>query len=161
MLEEQWLDSKHHRCAEFDCGISVLNEYLARYATQQRRRGLTQIYVLVDSDAPGVVLGYYTLSAVQVDSLQLSEAERKKLPRFPIPSFRMGRLAVSKNQQGKKLGAMLVALAVDRCLHAKEEIAAYALLVDAKDVQAKAFYKHYGFISCKDQPMTLYLPLGQ
>jgi len=73
----------------------------------------------------------------------------------------MGRLAVSKDQQGKKLGAKLIALAVDRCLHAKEEVAAYALLVDAKDENAKAFYEHYGFIACTDQPMTLYLPLGQ
>ena len=161
MLEEQRLDSKHHRCTEFDCGNPALNEYLARYANQHRRRGITQIYVLVNSDAPSIVLGYYTLSAAQVDTSQLSESERKKLPRFPVPCFRMGRLAVSKDQQGKKFGAMLVALAVDRCLHAKEEIAAYALVVDAKDKHAKSFYERYGFIACADQLMTLYLPLGQ
>jgi len=161
VLEEQRLDSKLHHCADFDCGTPVLNEYLARYASQHRRRGITQIYVLVDSDALNVILGYYTLSAAQVETAQITEAERKRLPRFPVPCFRMGRLAVSKDQQGKKLGAKLIALAVDRCLHAKEEVAAYALLVDAKDENAKAFYEHYGFIACTDQPMTLYLPLGQ
>lgn len=161
MLEEHRLDSKLHNCADFDCGTPVLNEYLARYATQHRRRGVTQIYVLVDSDAPGVVLGYYTLSAAQVETAQISEAERKGLPRFPVPCFRMGRLAVSKNQQGKKLGGKLVALAVSRCRHAKKEIAAYALLVDAKDEKAKSFYEHYGFTACSDQPMTLYSPLGR
>lgn len=161
MLEEQRLDSKLHNCADFDCGTPVLNEYLARYATQHRRRSITQIYVLVDSDAPRVVLGYYTLSAAQADTSQISEAERRKLPRFPVPCFRMGRLAVSKDQQEKKLGAKLIAMAVDRCLHAKQEVGAYALLVDAKDERAKAFYEHFGFIACTDQPMTLYLPLGQ
>lgn len=161
MLEEQRLDSKIHNCAGFDCGTPVLNEYLARYATQHRRRGISQIYVLVDPETPSVVLGYYTLSAAQVETAQISETERKRLPRFPVPCFRMGRLAVSKDQQGKKLGAKLIAMAVDRCLHAREEIAAYALVVDAKDEQAKAFYEHYGFIACSDQPMTLYLPLGQ
>ena len=161
MLEEQRLDSKRHHCNDFDCGTPVLNEYLARYATQHRKRGVTQIYVLVDTEAPSVVLGYYTLSAAVVDTSQLTEAERKKLPRFPIPCFRMGRLAVSKDQQGKHLGEKLIGLAVDRCLHAREDVAAYALLVDAKDGRAKAFYEHFGFIACPDQPMTLYLPLGQ
>lgn len=161
MLEEQRLDSKRHRCADFDCGNPILNEYLARYASQHRRRGITQAYVLVDSDASDTVLGYYTLSAAQVDATEIAEAERRKLPCFPVPCFRMGRLAVSKAQQGEKLGAMLLALAVDRCLHAKNEIAAYALLVDAKDAQAKAFYAHYGFTACSEQPMMLYLPLGK
>ncbi len=161
MLEEQRLDSKLHNCIDFDCGTSVLNEYLARYASQHRKRGVTQIYVLVDTETPSVVLGYYTLSAAEVDTSQLTEAERKKLPRFPIPCFRMGRLAVSKDQQGKHLGEKLIGLAVDRCLHAREVVAAYALLVDAKDDRAKGFYEHFGFIACIDQPMTLYLPLGQ
>lgn len=161
MLEEQRLDSRHHNCSDFDCGTPVLNEYLARYATQHRRRGVTQIYVLVDTEAPSVVLGYYTLSAAEVDTSQISEAERKKLPRFPIPCFRMGRLAVSKDQQGKRLGEKLIGLAVGRCLHAREDVAAYALLVDAKDDRAKGFYEHFGFIACIDQPMMLYLPLGR
>ncbi|MDE2236074.1 MAG: GNAT family N-acetyltransferase [Gammaproteobacteria bacterium] len=161
MLEEQRLDSKRHHCTDFDCGTPVLNEYLARYASRHRKRGVTQIYVLVDTEAPSVVLGYYTLSATEVDTSQLTEAERKKLPRFPIPCFRMGRLAVSKDQQGKHLGEKLIGLAVDRCLHAREDVAAYALLVDAKDGRAKAFYEHFGFIACPDQPMALYLPLGQ
>ena len=161
MLEERRLDSKLHNCPNFDCGTPVLNEYLARYATQHRKRGVTQIYVVVDTEAPSVVLGYYTLSAAEVDTSQISEADRRKLPRFPIPCFRMGRLAVSKDQQGKKFGGKVLAMAVDRCLHAREEVAAYALLVDAKDEKAKGFYEHYGFTACTDQPMTLYLPLGQ
>ncbi len=161
MLEEQRLDSNIHNCANFDCGTPVLNEYLARYATQHRKKGISRIYVLLDSAAPVEILGYYTLSAAQVDAAQISDADRKKLPRFPIPCFRMGRLAIHKDQKGKGLGAKLIGMAVDRCLHAREEVGAYALVVDAKDENAKSFYEHYGFTACTDQPMTLYLPLGQ
>ncbi len=62
--------------------------------------------------------------------------------------------------KGKRLGKLLMGLGVDRCLHAKEGIAAYALIVDAKDEKAKSFYEHYGFTACIDRPMLLYLPLG-
>jgi len=160
VLEEQRLDSKLHDRAAFDCGTPILNEYLARFARQNRQRGITQIYVLVDSDAPAMILGYYTLSAAQVDTTQLSGAEQKRLPQFPVPCFRMGRFAIHKDQAGKGLGKKLMGLAVDRCLRAKEEVAAYALIVDAKDAKAKSFYEHYGLTVCIDDPMKLYLPLG-
>jgi GNAT superfamily N-acetyltransferase len=91
----------------------------------------------------------------------LSEADRKRLPRFPIPCFRMGRLASSKDQQGKGIGRLLIGCAVDRCLKAREEVASYALIVDAKDDNAKALHEHYGFVPCVDQTRTLYLPLGK
>ena len=42
---------------------------------------------------------------------------------------------------------------------ARSDIAVYALVVDAKDEQAKKFYLHHGFISFDSVPMTLILPL--
>jgi len=161
VLEERRLNSQVHDCTAFDCGTPILNKYLAQFAAQHRRRGVAQIYVLVDSDVPSEILGYYTLSAAQVDTAQILEADRKRLPRFPVPCFRMGRFAIHKDQKDKGLGKLLIGLAVDRCLHAKEEVAAYALIVDAKDENAKSFYEHYGFTACVDQPMVLYLPLGR
>lgn len=161
MLEEQRLDTSFHDCATFDCGVPVLNEYLARFASQHRRRGISQTYVLVDAESPRAVLGYYSLSAAQIDTAQISETERKRLPRYPIPCFRMGRLACRKDQHGKGIGRLLIGCAVDRCLKAREEVASYALIVDAKDDRAKAFYEHYGFTPCTDLPSTLYLPLGK
>jgi GNAT superfamily N-acetyltransferase len=161
VLEEQRLDVTVHDCANFDCGVPALNEYLARFATQHRRRGVSQTYVLVDPATPTAVLGYYTLSAAQLDVAQISAVDRKRLPRFPIPCFRMGRLACRQDQQGKGIGRLLIGCAVERCLKAREEVASYALIVDAKDDTAKAFYEHYGFRPCADQPRTLYLPLGK
>ena len=159
MLEEQQFNSKLHNSSEFDCGTLELNHYLARFATQDRRRNLSQVYVLIDTDKPTHILGYCTLSAAQVEIEQISEEERRRLPRYPVPCFRMGRFAIQRDLQGMGLGKHLLGCAVDRCLQARREVAAYALLVDAKDAKAKSFYEHFGFIAFADTPFSLYLPM--
>ena len=159
VLEEERLDTAIHDCAGFDCGVPALNDYLRKFASQHRRRGVSQTYVLVDDSAPTQVLGYYTLSAAQLEAESLSEAERKRLPRYPIPCIRMGRLAVISSSRGHGHGRVLIGLAVERCLKARQEVAAYALVVDAKDESAVEFYRYYGFTACRDSPRTLYLPL--
>jgi predicted GNAT family N-acyltransferase len=161
VLEEQRFNTALHDCATFDCGVLSLDEYLAKFASQRRRRGISQTYVLVDSESLRAVLGYYSLSAAQIDAGQISETDQKRLPRYPIPCFRIGRLACQKNQQGKGIGRLLIGSAVARCLKAREEVASDALIVDAKDERVKAFYEHYGFTSCADPPNTLCLPLGK
>lgn len=160
MLEEHALDATLHDRANFQCGEPALDEYLRKYAVQQSAKGVSSIFVLVDSAEPRTILGFYTLSAAQLGVAQLSDAERKKLPRYPVPCFRMGRLARSIEHSAAGLGGMLVGLAVDRCLKARAHVGAYALLVDTKNEKAKTFYQHYGFTECVDSPMTLYLPLG-
>ena len=160
MLEEQPLDPDLHDRAGFSCGISELDDYLRRFAVQDRRKGISTVYVLVDTGKPSLILGFYTLSAAQVDSAELSDADRKKLPRYPIPCFRLGRLACRTDHRGRGLGKLLIGCAVERCLQARKQVAAFALIVDAKSPEAKAFYEHYGFTPCVDASMTLYLPLG-
>lgn len=159
MLDEHPLDPAIHDRAGFDCGVHELDEYLRRYAHQHRRRGISNVYVLTDSEAPGVILGYYTLSAAEVDVSSFGEVDRRKLPRYPVPCFRMGRLACHTDRRGNGLGKLLMGCAVDRCLKARAQVAAYALIVDAKDQEARAFYAHYGFTSFAGQPLAMYLPL--
>lgn len=160
MLEEQLLDAELHDRSSFTCGVAALEEYLLRFAAQQSKKGVSVVRVLVDSSSPQMILGFYTLSAAQIEVDQLDEKVRKKLPRYPVPCFRMGRLAVHTAHHGQGLGKVLIGCAVDRCLAAKSHVAAYALLVDAKDKQAKKFYEHYGFTACRDNALSLYLPLG-
>lgn len=160
MLEEQLLNPNIHDRAGFTCGIPELDDYLRRFAVQHRRKGVSTVYVLVDSGKPSLILGFYTLSAAQVDAAELSDADRKQLPRYPVPCFRMGRLACRMDQRGQGLGKLIIGCAVERCLQARNQVAAYALIVDAKNSEAKAFYEHYGFRPCVDAAMTLYLPLG-
>ena len=160
MLEEQPLNPDLHDRAGFSCGISELDDYLHRFAVQHRRKGVSTVHVLVDTEKLSLILGFYTLSAAQVDSAELSDADRKKLPRYPIPCFRLGRLACRMDHRGRGLGKLLIGCAVERCLQARKQVAAFALIVDAKSPEAKAFYEHYGFTPCVDASMTLYLPLG-
>jgi GNAT superfamily N-acetyltransferase len=160
VLEEHPLDPARHDRAGFRSGVAELDEYLHRLASQQRKRGVGTVFVLVESAEPSVVLGYYTLSAAQVDAAELRDVDRKRLPRYPAPCFRMGRLACSLDRQGQGLGGLLLACAVQRCQQARLQVGAYALIVDAKDEAAAAFYRHHGFVPCADAPLTLYLPLG-
>ena len=161
VLEEQRLDTTAHDCTGFDCGVPQLNEYLRRHASQDRRRNIAQVYVLVDSREPAKVLGYYAISAGQIDVDQLSDDHKRKLPRYPVPCFRMGRLAISRDVQGRGIGKILLGCAVDRCLKARRQVAAYALIVDAKDAAAKEFYEHFGFRSFADNAMSLYLAIKE
>lgn len=74
-------------------------------------------------------------------------------------AVRMGRLAVAQHFKGQGLGGALLADALDRC--ARSEIAAYALVADAKDQAAASFYQHPGFIALLDLPLALFLPWWQ
>ena len=161
MLDDLPLDPAIHARQGFECGVPALDEYIRRFADQHRRRGISSVYVLTDSAQPELILGYYTLSAAEVGEQRISEAERKKLPRYPVRCFRMGRLACRSDQRGRGLGKLLLGCAVDRCLKARQQIAAYALLVDAKDDASKTFYAHFGFKTLSDATLTLYLPLGR
>lgn len=160
MLEEQVLDARRHDRLAFRCGVPVLDDYLQKYAVQQNAKGISTVFVLVDDAAPSQILGYYSLSAAQVGVQQLSEADRRKLPRYPVPCFRLGRLARHSDHAGTGLGELLIGCAVERCLRARSLVGAYALVVDAKDERSKSFYERYGFTACLDSPLTLYLPLG-
>lgn len=160
MLEEHALNTSLHDRTGFRCGVPELDDFLHRFAAQQSARGVSAVYVLVESDQPSRILGFYTLSAAQVDVSHLSASDRKKLPRYPVPCFRMGRLACSAVHRGQGLGKLLLGCAVERCLQARKQVAAFAVLVDAKNDSASAFYQHYGFTPCVDSPLSLYLPLG-
>lgn len=106
-----------------------------------------------------IVAGYYTLASTSVPLADLSAGTAKKLPRYPLaPAVRMGRLAVDQNFKVQGLGGALLADALHRAF--VSDIAAYAMLVDAKDDEAAAFYRHHGFISLSDSPLSLFLPLA-
>ena len=160
-FDDQALDTARHDRKGFSCGVAALDDYLHRYAEQHRRSGISTVYVLTQPSQPQTILGYYTLSAAEVDAQRLAETDRRKLPRYPVPCFRLGRLACRSDRRGQGLGGLLLGCAVDRCLKARKVVAAFALLVDAKDNSASAFYQHFGFAALLDTPLTLYLPLGR
>jgi GNAT superfamily N-acetyltransferase len=146
-----------HDRTTFHCASEALNRYLKEQATQDARRRVAACFVALD--ATQRIAGYYTLASASVLLNALPASVGKKLPRYPtIPAIRMGRLAVDQAFQGQGLGGALLADALDRAVRA--EIAAYALIVDAKDKPAAAFYLHHGFLALPQTPLTLFLPLA-
>lgn len=150
------LDASHDR-ATFNCHSDPLNSYFRQQVTQDIRRRVTACFVALTDEQR--IAGYYTLAASSILLVDLPAAIGKKLPRYPtVPAVRMGRLAVDQDFKGQGLGGALLADVLIRAAHS--EIAAYALVVDAKDQVAAAFYQHHGFIALPDSPLMLFLPLG-
>lgn len=149
------LEAQHDRMS-FCSGSEPLDGYFRRQVTQDIRRRITACCVAFTQEQR--IAGYYTLASTSLLLSDLPEAIGKKLPRYPsVPAVRMGRLAVDQNLKGQGLGGALLADALNRA--ASAEIAAYALVVDAKDQFAQSFYRHHGFIVLPDSPLTLFLPL--
>ncbi len=154
------LNSKRHDRASFDCAVEKLNKYLTNLATQHRSKGIATTFVLIDPDEPARILGYYTLSAASLSLEKLTDADRKGLPAYPIPAVRIGRLAAATSARGRGLGEILLQNAVKRILQARSTLGVFAVVVEAKDASAEAFYRKYGFRLCDAQSRQLYLPLG-
>ncbi len=151
------LTEAHDRSA-FSCGEEALDRYFRTLVTQDIRRNITNCFIAVEV-ADGRIAGYYTLAASSVPATDLPPDLTRKLPRYPtIPAARIGRLAVDQRFHGRGLGVALLADAALRTLGAAP--AAFALVVDAKNDAAVAFYRHHGFLSFARQPRTLFLPLA-
>ena len=138
---------------------AALDRYLHQQARQDAEKNVAAPFVLTAAPAPQV-LGYYTLSASLVNAGELPDALAKKLPRYPqLPVTLLGRLAVDHRMKGKGIGQFLLLDALRRSLGAAANIAAMAVLVDAKDDAAEAFYRHFSFLPLHQQPRRLFLPM--
>jgi ribosomal protein S18 acetylase RimI-like enzyme len=146
-----------HPRNEFACGDVDLDRYFKTQVTQDIRRHVAHCFVALNS--LGQVAGYYTLAASSVLLAELPQALAKKLPRYPtVPVARMGRLAVSQSAQQMGLGSALLADALVRVFQA--DLAAYAMVVDAKHEGAVRFYAKHGFKPFSSQPLSLWLPMN-
>jgi len=142
----------------FLCGDEALDAYFRTQVTQDIRRRITNCFVVVET-ATSQVAAYYTLSAASIPLVDLPPDEAKRLPRYPtLPAVRIGRLAVDRHYQRRGLGELMLMNAVHRTM--QDAAAAFAILVDAKNDQAVAFYQRYGFRQIDGRPRTLFLPLA-
>lgn len=149
--------SAEHRRDGFDCGNRALDEFLRRYARQQQDRGFSRTYVALADDGV-TVTGFVSVSAGQVGTASFPAG--LKLPRYPVPVFRIGRLAVDRRVQGAGLGAVLMRFALNLALDLAGRVGIHAVVVDAKDEAARAYYQRLGFIEFQDAPLSLFLPIA-
>lgn len=155
MLIER-LCSRHNR-AEFACGEETLDRYFRQQAGQDAGRNLGVTYVAVESGQSGDVLGYYTLATgcVQPENVP----EKHIPPRRAVPVILLGRLAVAKSAQGRRIGETLLMDALRRCEELSQRAGMFAVVVDALHDRARDFYLRYGFAELGDSPLHLYMTI--
>jgi len=151
--------TRHHDRVGFDCGSPALNEYLRRYARQNHESGGAKTFVAVSSGAPTVVLGYYSISPGAIAFAKTPAMITRKLGRYDVLVFRLGRLAVSMSVQGRGLGGELLLAAGERAVAVAQEAGGVALAIDAKDEKAAVWYERFGALRLLDDSLKLVLPL--
>jgi ribosomal protein S18 acetylase RimI-like enzyme len=148
---------KQHNRAEFSCGNPELDDWFRHRASQDEKRNVARVFVAVD-DERGIV-GFYSLSSFTLAIDDLPEEIARKLPRYDaIPAALIGRLARDGKARGLGIGELLLADAVRRILGAGRSMAVFAIVVEAKDDPAVAFYESFGFLQFPTRPRRLFLP---
>jgi len=132
---------------EFDCGKPSLNDWLARHARQAQASGSARAFAIADDAKDGSrVVGYYSLTVGQVDTLQVPERIRKGMGQYPIPVVLLARLAVDRGYQGQGIGPGLLRDAISRAVTISEQAGVRALMTHPLDADAASFYLAFGFV---------------
>lgn len=135
-----------HRLDGFDCGKPALTHWLLHHARQAQGSGSARTFVIGDaSRADEQVVGYFSLTVGQIDTLEAPERIRRGMGQYPIPLVILARLAVDLDYQGKGLGVSLLQDAILRTLMIAEQAGIRGLLTHPLDTQADAFYRRFGF----------------
>ena len=153
--------TKTHERKSFDCGHEDLNRYLREQARQDAEKRVAAPFVLTQPGDPKV-LGFYTLSSSIIPVDELPPDLMKRLPRYgQLPVTLLGRLAVDRSAGGQGVGEFLLVDALRRSVEAAQQIAAMAVIVDAKNERAESFYRHFDFQPFQHTPLRLFLPMTQ
>lgn len=151
---------KSHNRAGFSCGKEPLDRYLKEQASQDAKRRVAAPFILTLNNDRKTIVGYYTLSALSVNLQDLPEEVSKKLPAYPlVPVTLLGRLARDSRYRGKGAGEFLLSDALQRALTQSSQIAAAAVVVDAIDGEAAAFYRHFNFTDFPNNPDRLFITM--
>lgn len=153
------LNARLHQRAGFRCRVPALDAYLQQQAGQHQRDGIATTHVLTDDGDPARILGYCSLAAAQLHLHDLQAADRRRLPAYPVPAVRLGRLAVASDVQGQGYGRLLLGHAMNCAVALRAQLGVRVLLVDALDERAAAFYRLHGFHETAEQALTLYCAL--
>jgi ribosomal protein S18 acetylase RimI-like enzyme len=153
------LDRSHDR-SRFTCGDATLDRWFRTQAGQEERRNVTRVFIARDIEAEGsdALIGFYTLSMFALAFEDLPEDLSRRLPRYPeVPAALIGRLGRAERVRGQGMGERLLADAIARVIAAARTVAAFAIVVDAKDAGAVVFYRGFGFIPFPTRPNRLFL----
>ncbi len=155
----RWIIQKldrSHIVELLDCGYEDLNRYISRFALNNQSAGSAQTYVAI---ADNKVVGYCSLAVGAMAHSQAPIRMAKGLARHPVPVMLLARLAVDNEVKGRGLGAALLRDALARTLQAAEIAGIRAVIVHAKDDNARRFYEHFDFDPSATDSYHLYWPI--
>jgi GNAT superfamily N-acetyltransferase len=142
-----------HILDEFSCGKPSLDWWLKTRALSNQEKGFTAVLVVHEAKR---VVGYYGLAPTAIIPSRLPRSIRTGQPPDPVPCLLLGQLATDQNWIGKGVGTGLLKHALQRCVTAAGLIGGRALIVNAVDVEAAAFWARRGFLPSKDDPLVLF-----
>lgn len=143
----------HRDLSEFDSGNEELDGWLRRHALAAQRMDSARTFVLTRNDR---VVGYFSLTMGSVRRAAAPARLVRGLPAYPVGMVLLARLAVDRSEQGKGLGALLLAEALRKAIVAGDAAAARLVVVDAIDDDAARFYERYGFIAAPEHPRRMF-----
>jgi GNAT superfamily N-acetyltransferase len=127
----------------FDCGRDSLNGWFQRHAWHNHVAGISRTSVICDSGS-GLIVGYVTLSAVQIEREFLAKPQRRNKP-DPMPATLLGQLAVDKGYQGQGYARSLLHFALTTALRASHDVGSFGVITHPIDDQTRQFYQRWGF----------------
>jgi predicted N-acetyltransferase YhbS len=143
----------HHDLSTFDSGNEVLDTWLRRHALAAQCTDSARTFVATRN---GRVVGYFSLTMGSVLRAEAPAQLIRGMPAYPVGMVLLARLPVDRSQQGRGIGAMLLAEALRKAVAAGEAAAARLIVVDAVDEDAAAFYRRYGFVQAPENPLRFY-----
>ncbi len=147
---------KSHDVASFDCGKDSLNQHIHKYALTNQKAGSATTYVIREENS-GVVVGFHSLAVSAVEHARTTERVQKGIARHPVPVMLLARLAVHKDFQRCGLGKALLKDALLRTAQVADIAGIRALLVHAKDEDARDWYEAFDLEPSPTNPFHLFL----
>ena len=150
---------KHDRAA-FSCGVATLDDWFRLRAGQDEKRNVARVFIAIDDQQR--IVGFYSLSSFTLAIADLPPEHAKRLPRYDaIPAALIGRLARDNKVRGEGVGDLLLADAIRRTMDASRSLAVFAIVVEATNEQAAAFYRDFGFAPFPNRPLRLFMPASE
>lgn len=149
---------KAHDRSGFRCGNDRIDRYFREAVSQDVRRNDAACLVAIEPTTNRIA-GFYTLSSSSVPLTDVPPDLARKLPRYPsVPAVLIGWLARHSDFAGAGVGELLLFDAIRTVSEAS--IGAHAVLADAIDEHAAAFYTSYGFSPLSSRERTRYFPVA-
>ncbi len=135
----------------------MLDEWLRRYAGQNRRRDTAATWVI--ADANDVVVAYASVAMTGIDRSAAPEVLAKG-GRDPVPALLLGRLAVDRRCSSLEIGTTIAAHALATAVELNEKAACRAVVVTALTERVRTWWERLGFHAFDpDEPAQLDLYL--